>query len=121
MTTVLKMISVMCQLTFILLVSLAGDGIARILHLPLPGSVVGMIILFALLHFGIVKASQIREVAQFLLKHMAFLFVPLAVGFINYWPLFYHDGLVLFSSLILSFLAAFLVFRVTALLKERGE
>jgi holin-like protein len=121
MTIALKLASVIWQLTIISVVSLMGDRIAQVLHLPLPGSVVGMIMLFALLSLGIIKTSQIRDVAQFLLKHMAFFFVPITVGFINYWQIFYSNGMVLFGSLTISLLVAFLVFRMTAFFKERGE
>lgn len=119
MATIVQLVSIGKQLSIVSLISVAGEQIASYFHLPIPGSVVGMVILFSLLCLGIVKPSQIREVSDFLLKHMAFFFIPIAVGLMNYWDLFYTDGLVLFSLLASSLLIAFVAFRLTSLAQER--
>jgi putative effector of murein hydrolase LrgA (UPF0299 family) len=53
--------------------------ISRGLHLPLPGPVVGMLLLLFALRWPIVQDS-VRVVAEFLLQHLSLLFVPVGVG-----------------------------------------
>ena len=48
--------------------------------LPLPGSLVGMILLFALLQLHIVELEQIATVSDFLLGHLPFFFLPAGVA-----------------------------------------
>lgn len=67
-------------LTLLLLCQLAGELAARLLHLPVPGPVLGMLLLFAglLLRGGVPAAVQ--ETAGGLLRHLSLLFVPAGVG-----------------------------------------
>ncbi|CAO3447169.1 CidA/LrgA family protein [Azospirillum largimobile] len=67
-------------LTLLLLCQLAGELAARLLHLPIPGPVLGMLLLFAglLLRGGVPAAVQ--ETAGGLLRHLSLLFVPAGVG-----------------------------------------
>lgn len=51
--------------------------------IKIPGTIVGMIILFLLLQFKIIKEETIREVSDFLLNNMAIFFVPAGVSLIN--------------------------------------
>ena len=68
------------QLLIILGIYFAGQVIQEIFHLPVPGSVLGILILFFALHTGVLKVHMIEEVCDFLLSHMAFLFVPASGG-----------------------------------------
>jgi holin-like protein len=117
----MKLKAITWQLFVLSLISFMGDSIVQWFHLPLPGSVVGIAILFALLSAGIVKVAQLQMVTGFLLKHMAFFFVPITVGLMNYWDFFYLNGIGLFGSMAVSLLIAFLVFRVTGPKEKRGE
>jgi holin-like protein len=69
-------LSLILQLLIILAFLLLGYGTANIFHIPLPGSVVGMILLFVFLVTGILKVSWIEKVASFQLKHLTLLFIP---------------------------------------------
>ena len=50
-----------------------------------PGSVIAMIILFILLAAGVIKVGHIRQKAEFMLKNMAFFFIPAGVGIMEYF------------------------------------
>ncbi|RJF84237.1 CidA/LrgA family protein [Azospirillum cavernae] len=67
-------------LTILLLCQLAGELIARLLHLPIPGPVLGMLFLFAglLLRGGVPRAIQ--DTAGGILRHLSLLFIPAGVG-----------------------------------------
>lgn len=69
-------LSLILQLLIILAFLLLGYGTANIFHIPLPGSVVGMILLFVFLVTGILKVSWIEKVASFQFKHLTLLFIP---------------------------------------------
>ncbi|MBE6050001.1 MAG: CidA/LrgA family protein [Clostridium sp.] len=58
---------------------LLGEFISKILSLPIPGNVLGLIILLILLCTNIIKPSQIENISNFLLDHLAFFFIPAGV------------------------------------------
>lgn len=64
------------QLLIILGFLILGSGLVEILHIPLPGSVTGMILLFIFLLTGIIKVEWIEKVSTFQLKHLTLLFIP---------------------------------------------
>ena len=67
-------------LTLILLCELAGEFIVELTHLPVPGPVAGMLLLFA---FLVVKGSvpeELNAIASTLLNNLSLLFVPAGVG-----------------------------------------
>lgn len=71
------------QLMIILIAYFLGVVIQSTLNLPIPGTVIGLIILFLALSFGIVKTEMIEDICEVLISHMSFLFVPAGVGLIT--------------------------------------
>lgn len=61
-----------------------SEGVERLLPLPIPASVLSLVILLALLCVKAVKEEHVQEVADFLLGDLALFFVPAAVGIIRY-------------------------------------
>ncbi len=76
----------MVGLLVILLAYLAGNLLSQLLSGYVSGNVLGMLILFALLKLGIVKAETVRPVAKFLLGAMALFFIPYGVGLMESYP-----------------------------------
>lgn len=70
----------------------AGAAAARALGLPLPGGVVGMLLLLAALRLGLVRAQWLERGAAWLFRHMLLFFIPAAVGAIQYPELLGADG-----------------------------
>ena len=70
----------MGELSIIMLVSLVAEGVRLALPFPIPSSIYGLIILFLLLNFKIIKPKQIKKTADFLLKLMPIMFIPAGVG-----------------------------------------
>lgn len=66
--------------------------------IKIPGTIVGMIILFLLLQFKIIKEETIKEVSDFLLNNMALFFVPAGVSLINSLGLIGENMVVLLLS-----------------------
>lgn len=74
------------QLFFILLFSFIGEAVSRILPFPVPGSIIGLLALFAALQFGWIKLEQVSDVGNFLTDNLAILFLPAGVGVIVFFP-----------------------------------
>ena len=66
----------------ILLLSIyfVGEIISKGLNLPIPGNIIGMILLFILLSTNVLKVEKVENLANFFLDHLAFFFIPAAVG-----------------------------------------
>ena len=80
--------------------------VVKFFHIPLPGSVLGMIILFTLLATGIIKEQWLSAATNPLLKHLSFFFIPIAVELMDWGDLFIQKGYLLFLPLVLSTLVA---------------
>jgi holin-like protein len=94
------------QLVILWLIYYISTWAVEFLHLPLPGSVLGMLILFALLSTGILKEEWLSLGANPLLKHLSFFFIPIAVGLMDWGELFTQKGHLLFLHLVISALVA---------------
>ena len=88
------------QLGIILGIWAVGELVSSLLSniITMPGTIIGMIILFLLLQFKIMKEETIKDVADFLLGNMAIFFVPAAVSLINSPGLITENMLVLLLS-----------------------
>lgn len=69
---------------FILLAcQLAGEAIHRLAGVPLPGSVIGMVLLLAWLAVRPRERPMLDKVTGWLIGHMTIMFVPAAVGIVD--------------------------------------
>lgn len=70
------------QLLWIFLFSLMGEILSAVISsvVAIPGSVIGMVLLFLALHFNLIKMEQVDEVGTWLTDNMAIFFVPAGVG-----------------------------------------
>lgn len=64
----------------ILGIYLLGELLSATLKLPIPGNILGMVILFILLCTKVIKVDNISNVTNFLLNHLSFFFIPAGVG-----------------------------------------
>jgi putative effector of murein hydrolase LrgA (UPF0299 family) len=89
-------------LAALLLCQLAGEAVVRVLGLPVPGPVVGMVILFALLAARAPLPAMMQDTSDGILRHLSLLFVPAGVGLVNNLDRLGSDGLRLFVVVLLS-------------------
>lgn len=80
-----KILKYTLQLIIIVAISQLGELLNKIIPLPIPASIYGMIILFTALCTGVIKLSAVKECGKFLISIMPLLFVPAAVGLIESW------------------------------------
>ena len=88
-------------IAWLLVLQTGGELLSRGLGLPLPGPVVGLVLLLLALRWSPVRAS-VAACADFLLSHLSLLFVPVAVGVTAYLPLLSEHGLRLAAVLVVS-------------------
>lgn len=103
-------------ITLLLLFQLAGEAIALLFALPVPGPVIGMALLFAALAWRGGATAELRDTAQSLLQHLSLLFVPAGVGVMLHFQRMADEWLPIVVSLVVS---TWLTLIVTALILQR--
>lgn len=102
-------------------ISFLGEILKKLFHIPLPGNVIGMIILFICLCTGIVRLDMIDEISKFLLEHLAFFFIPAGVGLIMVAGLLKTSWLSILLILITTTIIVIIVTGHTVQLLKRGN
>lgn len=114
------------QLLIIIGFALAGTVVSYLLgliHVPFPGSLLGMVFLFVFLMAGWIKAESIHDVARFFIDNMGIFFVPGAIGVLNnlalisaiWWKLV----IIILAGFLVSFVATYYSVKLTLYLQNR--
>lgn len=105
-------------LTILLCLQLVGEIASRGLSLPLPGPVVGLVLLVVICVIRPSVADRLRAVTQTILGHLSLFFVPAGVGVIAHFSTIAEHGiglgLALAVSTILAIAAAAVTFSTVA-------
>lgn len=110
------------ELLIILLFTFLGKSLQVIFHLPIPGSVLGMIFLLAALASGLVKEKQVALVGDYLLEILSIFFLPAGVGLMLHFDLVKGSLLKLMVILLVTFVVSlFVVGRLSQWLKMKKE
>lgn len=72
-----------------------SELIVSVTRLPLPSSIIGMVLLTTLLKTGWIKLAWVKDISDFMLQNIAFFFVPSGVAIMLYldileasvWPI----------------------------------
>ena len=96
-------------LTLILCCQLAGELATTALPVPVPGPVIGMVLLFAILLVRGSVPESLATTADGLLAHLSLLFVPAGVGVMLHFRLLGDDWLPIAVALVLSTVATVVV------------
>lgn len=92
---------------------LAGTALEHA-GVPLPGNVIGLLLLLAALGFGWVKLEWVEAVANVLTKHMMLFFAPFVVGTIAFLPLLREEWAAVVVPMLLGPLLVVVVTALTA-------
>ena len=105
------------QLAIILGLWALGEYISSFIQsvVVIPGSIIGMILLFILLKAKVIKLESINEVSNFFLDNMAIFFIPAGVSLIKSLDLISDNVFVL---LITIFISTIIVMYVTGKLVD---
>nr|WP_223280591.1 CidA/LrgA family protein [Virgibacillus halodenitrificans] len=92
---VFKVIQIIIQIGLLSLFYLVGDWMQSVFNLVVPGSVIGMLLLFLFLSTGILKTSWIEAGTKLIINNLAFFFIPVTVGVLEYYDIFAGKGILL--------------------------
>jgi putative effector of murein hydrolase LrgA (UPF0299 family) len=122
------------SLSLILLCQLAGEIVVRGLALPMPGPVIGMLLLLVLLLLrdratlfaqGPLQGGGVENAAKGLLAHLSLLFVPAGVGVVQKLDVLAQHGIavavVLAISVVITLLMTVATFLVISKLMSRQQ
>ena len=87
-----------------------GELVVWLTGIKLPSSMIGMLLLTALLHFRVIRLEQVEGMANFLVKNLGFFFVPAAVSLMLFFDIIRAQWL---PILLASALSTMLVIVVT--------
>jgi holin-like protein len=80
------------QIVFFIAFSWCMNRLTEICHWNIPGSIVGIVVLFGLLQFKIIKLEWIDLGAKWLVAEMLLFFIPPTVGIVQYKALILDSG-----------------------------
>ncbi|MDE1253897.1 CidA/LrgA family protein [Vibrio aestuarianus] len=86
------------SLGLILLCLLAGINLQTWLGISIPGSIIGMLILFSLMASGLVPAEWVKPSASLFIRYMILLFVPISVGLMEHFEILINSALPILAS-----------------------
>lgn len=90
----------------LLLCQLAGEVLARTLHLPIPGPVLGMAMLFVALLLFPGLHPRVQQTSHGLLNTMSLFFIPAGVGAMTVWGTMRDNAASFFAVVVVSTLLA---------------
>lgn len=88
-------------LTLLLIAQALGEMLVRLTGLPLPGPVLGLLLMWAALQWAPLRQT-VQPAAEGLLAHLSLLFVPVGVGVMTHLNLISEFGARLLLVLLLS-------------------
>jgi len=98
----MKMIKLLIQTALLFTFYFVGVWLQETLNLLIPGSVIGMLLLFLLLVFRIIPQNWVDEGSTFLTGILPLLFVPVCVGIMKYTNLFSTEGAIIVLVIFIS-------------------
>lgn len=93
-----------------------GNIISHFTYNFIPGNVIGMVIMFVSLQFGLIDGKSVERIANFLTKNMALFFVPAGIGLLASYKLL---GQYWLSITLASVISTLLVLATVALIQEK--
>ena len=107
------------QLALILGIWAIGEYISSFIQniIVIPGNIIGMILLFLLLQFKVIKLDKVNELGDLLINNMAIFFVPAGVSLIRSLDLISDNIFVLlmtifFSTIAVMYITGFVVEKI---------
>jgi holin-like protein len=89
-----------------------GELLVRVTGWPVPGNVLGMLLLLLALMLELVSVEWVSQAAELLLSHMAVFFIPVGVAVMLHFELLTREWLPILAATVIS---TFLVIAVTGL------
>lgn len=92
--------NVLASITVLLACQLVGETVTQVFALPVPGPVIGMVLLFAGLVIRRGLPADLDKTAGFLLSHLSLLFIPAGTGVVVHAGLIAREWLPISTALV---------------------
>jgi holin-like protein len=116
---------IITQLGLVIGFGYAGELAARLLPIRLPAGVLGIILVFTSLSFGILKPRHFGKTADFISAHMGFFFIPLAVSILQNYraiaPVLFRLIIICVISTLITFAVSYGAVRLLRAALEKGK
>lgn len=116
-----NIIRTIAQIGIIIIFYLLGEAIVRLTGLIIPGSIIGLVLLWLALFLKVLKVTYIQQGASFLLTFLTLFFIPSTVAVINYPELLTYSGVLLIVAVIISTIFSLVLTGKVSQLIERKE
>lgn len=103
------------QFLIIMGFTLLGETLARLIPLPIPAAIYGLVLIFLALNFKIIKIEQVQSTSAYLIDIMPIFFVPPAVNLLEYWDIVKPN---LVALIIIMFVTTILTFGVAGVVAQ---
>lgn len=118
----MRIFALLVNLVILTIFYYIGVWIQDYFQLFIPGSIIGMLLLFLFLSTKLFKVYWIEAGASLLIRHLPLLFIPVTVGIINYLHIFSGQGILLvFIGLVSTFMAMVAAGMTSKLQVKRGD
>ncbi|MFA0569097.1 CidA/LrgA family protein [Vibrio gallaecicus] len=89
-----------CLISFVLIIGslTAGNAIQQFLGTSIPGSIFGMLLLFAAMASGLLPSKWVKSGANIIIRFMVLLFVPISVGLMEHIDMLINNALPILAS-----------------------
>lgn len=108
-------------LTVLLVYQLIGEVVVQFLALPIPGPVIGLLLLFLTLCARRGIAEPLRDTANGILQHLSLLFVPAGVGVMVHFSRVSGEWLPIIAAVLVSTALAIAVSALVMQVLMRGR
>jgi holin-like protein len=107
----------MTGIVAILICWVVGNFLSLLIRGFVSGNIIGMLLLYAALHFKVIKADKVAPTAKFLLGTMALFFVPYGVGLMESYDILAQNWVAVtvaavVSTLLVMAVAAFIYIKL---------
>ncbi|MEK4024523.1 CidA/LrgA family holin-like protein [Sporosarcina sp. FSL W7-1283] len=111
----MKIVKTLIQVVFLYLFFMLGNFLRQWLSIPLPGSIIGLLILWGLLSFRIIPLNWVEKGAYVFLSTLPLYLIPATVGVMNYGHVFKGKGLLL---VVITIVSTFITMAVASLVSQ---
>lgn len=117
----MDIIRTIAQIGIIIIFYLVGEFIVSITGIIIPGSIIGLVLLWLALYFKMLNVKYIQNGASFMLAFLTLFFIPSTVAVINYPELLTISGGLFVLAVIISTIFALIVTGKISKMIEKKE
>ncbi|WP_058304628.1 CidA/LrgA family protein [Gorillibacterium timonense] len=111
-----KLAILLLQVAALALFSYIGNLLTALLHLPIPGTLIAILLVFLLLSTGVIKLSWLEAGADFLIANLVLFFIPSAVVLMKHTEYLQTNAV---GILLVVVVGTFVIMAISGTLTER--